>query len=234
MLASDVKIALTKTIEQDKDIIQIRRINIYQSPILTVNHKEKIAHIVLDTGATASLISLQKAKELNLKIEPTVHSAIQVDGVSGLKVMGEIHTQFHRGKTVLQFSGLVVNRLGTDILGGTNFQRENDVYSRMSKNIIVIQGNNVFQTTPVEIMQMDKERKPYLVKVKRSEIIVNGDTIEVDLPPTLADQEKYVVEPRHDQGVDICLPQIVQAKGHKLEIEIKGKNRYEPVKLKKN
>ena len=134
MLASDVKIAHTETNELNEDIIQIRRINIYQSPILTVNHKEKIAHIVLDTGATASLISLQKAKELNLKIEPTVHSAIQVDGVSGLKVMGEIHTQFHRGNTVLQFSGLVVNRLGTDILGGTNFHRENDVQNVQKYN----------------------------------------------------------------------------------------------------
>ena len=86
-------------------------------------------HLVLDTGATASLMSLEKAKELNLKILPTVHKAVQVDGVSGLKVLGEVHTEFQRGDLTFQFSGLVVNRLGTDVLAGTGFHLENDVYS---------------------------------------------------------------------------------------------------------
>ena len=100
--------------------------------------KQKTIHIVLDTGATASLISLAKAMELKLKILPTVHRAVQVDGVSNLKVLGEVHTEFSRGTLVLHFSGLVVNGLGTDILGGTNFHKENNIYSRMDKDTIVI------------------------------------------------------------------------------------------------
>ena len=45
-------------------LIKIRKINIYESPILTVKYKNTPVHIVLDSGATASLISLNKAKQL--------------------------------------------------------------------------------------------------------------------------------------------------------------------------
>ena len=109
-------------------MIKIRRINIYESPILSVTHKDKTVHIVLDTGVTASLISLAKANELKLKILPTIHRAVQVNGVSDLKVLGEIHTEFQRGNLGLQFSALVVNVLGADLLGGTNIHKENDIY----------------------------------------------------------------------------------------------------------
>ena len=139
-------------------VIKIRKINIYESPILSVTRKDKTVHIVLDTGATASLISLAKANELKLKILPTIHRAVQVDGVSDLKVLGEIHTEFQRGNLTLQFSALVVNELGTDLLGGTNFHKENDIYSRMAKDTIVMKGTNCFQSTPVEIVKLDESK----------------------------------------------------------------------------
>ena len=44
-------------------------------------------HIVLDSGATASLICAPEAERLKLKIWPTLHRAVQVDGVTGLKVL---------------------------------------------------------------------------------------------------------------------------------------------------
>ena len=70
MLASEIrkapKIDNTSDSENQK-IITIRRINIYDSPILTVTKGKHTVHLVLDTGATASLISLEKASELKLK-----------------------------------------------------------------------------------------------------------------------------------------------------------------------
>ena len=78
-------------------------------------------HIVLDSGATASLICASEASRLRLKAWPTLHKAVQVDGVSNLKVLGEVHTEFRRGDILLTFSALVVNKLGTPVLGGTNF-----------------------------------------------------------------------------------------------------------------
>ena len=79
-------------------------------------------------------MSEHKARSLNLAICTTTHKAVQVDGESQLPVLGEVHTVFKRGALQLKFSGLVVANLGVDILAGTNFHVENDVFSRMAKN----------------------------------------------------------------------------------------------------
>ena len=217
------------------EVIKIRKINIYESPILTVTRNNKTCHIVLDTGATASLISLAKVQQLNLKIFPTVHKAIQVDGVTDLKILGEVHTEFARGNLVLNFSGLVVNKLGTDILGGTNFHKENDVYSRMSKDMIVIKGTNIFQSTPVEVMTMDKDTSvPRLISIRRTQFLIPGDKIELELPTTCSPGGFYVVEPKLGQGSILCHPQVVKAVNGKIVIDIYDDKTCTPIKVTKN
>ena len=237
MLASDNSKAHIQNIQIDQSdsVIKIRRINIYESPILTATYKSKTVHLVLDTGATASLISLSKATELKLTILPTTHKAVQVDGISDLKLLGEIHTEFTRGNLTLQFSGLVVNKLGTDILAGTNFHKENDVYSRMAKDMIVVKGTNIFQSTPVEIMKLDEGRKyAKLVKVKQTKTLMPGDLLQFDLPPTCPENGTFFIEPKYGQGGLICKPQIVEAVNNKLEVEVRGVIDDVPVKVVKN
>ena len=220
---------------KSNSVIKIRKINIYESPILSVRHNNTTVHIVLDTGATASLISLAKAKELKLKIAPTKHRAIQVDGISNLVVMGETHTCFQRGNLDLQFSGLVVNDLGTDVLGGTNFHYENDIYSRMAKDTIVIQGNNCFQSTPVEIVKLDEQKSTAkLISVKKSQVLLPGDEFEVELPPACPSEGVFMIEPKYHQGDICCLPQIAQAKDNKLKVIIKDNKNHTPIKMVKN
>ena len=73
--------------------------------------------------------------------------------------------------------------MGTDILGGTNFHRENDIYSCMAKDTIVIKGTNVFQSTPVEIMNLDRDTtSAKLITIRRTQIVMPGDKIELKLP----------------------------------------------------
>ena len=213
MHASDVKNAPIdiEDLHEPEKVITIRRINIFDSPILSAWKGEKQVHLVLDTGATASLISLEKATELNLKILPTTHRAIQVDGISDLKVIGEVHTEFQRGQLNLQFSGLVVNKLGTDILAGTNFHKENDVYCRMAHNMIIVKGSNTFPSTPVEVLKMERTSKIKLVKVNRTRTVIPGDSITLKLPPECPSEGTYIIEPKSEQGRILCNSQIVTA-----------------------
>ena len=46
-------------------------------------------YLLLDTGATSSLVTKSKADELNLQIHSTTHKAIQIDGETNLKVLGK-------------------------------------------------------------------------------------------------------------------------------------------------
>ena len=73
--------------------MKIGKINIYQSPILSVNYKNTPVHLILDMGATASLISMEASRRLNIPMQTTKHKAIQVDGAQ-LDVVGEIHINF--------------------------------------------------------------------------------------------------------------------------------------------
>ena len=211
-------------------MIKIRKINIYESPILTAKHGNIAVHCVLDSGATASLISLRKAKQLKLVISPTMHKAIQVDGISDLKILGEVHTQFTRGDLTLFFNALVVNKLGTDILGGTNFLKDNDIYSRMAKDTIVIKGSNTFQSTPATILEMDmNSSSAQLVRVQKTQTILSGEHIRCELPPHLPPVGIYFAEPK--QGDLFSKPSVVQASNN--FVYLPNDQPY-PVNVKKN
>ena len=164
---------------------------------MTVKHNNTAVHCVLDSGATASLISLRKAKQLKLLISPTVHRAIQVDGFSDLKIIGEVHTEFTRGDLTLYFNALVVNKLGTDILGGTNFLKDNDIYSRMAKDTIVIKGSNVFQSTPATILEMEMNASAaQLVRVHKTQTILSREHVKCELPPNFPSTGGFFAEPK--------------------------------------
>ena len=211
-------------------VISISRISVHESPILTVTHSRHTVHIVLDSGATASLICAPEAERLKLKVWPTLHKAVQVDGVTGLKVLGEVHTEFRRGDLTLTFSALVVNKLGTLVLGGTNFLIDNDIYCRMANNTIVIKGNNIFSSTSAEILKMDQNSRPKLVKVERTQVILNGEYVECSLPPECPPNGTFFLDPRYD-GTFSSSPQVVTACDSKIRIENKAPF---PVKLKKH
>ena len=150
-----------------------------------------------------------------------------------MKVLGEVHTQFYRGKLTFQFSGLVVENLGTDVLGGTNFHSDNDIYCRMAQGTIVVKGNNVFQMTPTEVMKIS-EPKARLVKVNKSIKIMPGDTIQLQIPPGCERDGTFLVEPRYDQRDLQCESQVVKADGDQIEVEVKALKMDTPVKIKKN
>ena len=60
-------------------MVCIKKVNIYDSPILAVTKNSTTVYLVLDYGATSSLITMRKATELGLRINHTYHTAVQVD-----------------------------------------------------------------------------------------------------------------------------------------------------------
>ena len=143
-----------------------KQLNVYDSPILAALHGTTTAYIVLDSGATTSLANLAKIQQLSLKIVPTKHRAVQIDGESMLSVVGEVHTTFTRSDATLTFSALVVENLSTDFLGGTNFLVENDITIRMAKNTIKIRDNKTIISATPTVLKLDKlDTKHRLVSI---------------------------------------------------------------------
>ena len=104
---------------------------------------------------------------------------------------------FYRGSIKLQFSCLVVSQLGVDILAGTNFHVENDVYSRMAKGTIHIGDNCVVQSAPPSLLTLDRldnSAKQRLVKVPISTMILPGENLSLQVPSDLSVDPFVMVE----------------------------------------
>ena len=198
---------------------------------------------MLDTGAMSSLISEDKCRELNIHIQPTKHKAVQVDGAK-LDVTGEIHTVVFRDKLTLTFSALVVRKMGTEALGGTGFHKENDIYSRMATDKIVIQGKYYFNTTPpvaltsrvqVNLLQNTSSIKspftfPILVKANRTAVILPGEGFRVPIRNS-SDQTTIEIEPRRESPVGFVTNHIQNIEEGSILVENESS---EPIKIKKN
>ena len=91
-------------------VMRINRVNIHESPILACIAGTRTVYVLLDTGATASIITQKMATLLNLSVHKAGHESVQVERKSQLPVLGEVHTTFTRGSLTFHFSGLVVSR----------------------------------------------------------------------------------------------------------------------------
>ena len=193
-------------------------LNIYDSPILVLSHDSNTVYLTLDTGATTSLAKEEKVRALGLKILPTSHRAVQVDGKSTLKVVGEVHTLFTRGTTVLPFSALVVAGLVTDFLAGTNFIIENDVTISMAKKKVTIGDTLTLPTTPITVLQLDRLSKHNLVSVTRRTEVHPGDTFTLSLPTNMAGSEQVLIEPNLRQTKPFFPPSISKVEANQIRI----------------
>ena len=215
-------------------VVKIHRVNIHESPILACSSRSRTIYLVLDTGATASLITLRMAKLLNIQVHSTGHNAVQVDGESQLPVLGEVHTSFTRGSLCLRFSGLVVSQLSVDILAGTNFHVENDVYSRMSKGTIHIGDHCTIQSSPPSLLALDTldtRSTQRFVRIPSNTIILPGDDYTLSAPPDIPPDSFVMVEPNLQQTKPFFEPVISQLEDGFITVKNQSPD---PILLKKN
>ena len=83
-------------------------------------------------------MSLSEAKRLGANIKKSSMKALQADGECRLDVVGEVQLTFTRDHHLLKFNGLVVKKLDEGILGGTPFQENNDIGTRVKKHLVTI------------------------------------------------------------------------------------------------
>ena len=213
------------------NIIQIKRVNVMESPILTLSSGEHTVYLILDTGATSSLISHKMTLKLHLQIHKTSHKAVQVDGESQLPILGEVHTTFKRGNKELVFSGLVVENLSVDILTGTNFHVENDVFSRMSKGTIHIGDNVTVHSAPPSLLTLSNTSTHRLVRVPYAITVLPGDLCTFQAPTDIPPDCVVMIEPNVRQSPPFFTPAMTKLDQGRFSVENTSPD---PVVIKKN
>ena len=131
LCSSDVE-AKTNLQEGSSTTVTTQRVRCDISPFFFAFYKHHTCKIVIDTGATSSLISHSFAKKIGLTISPTLHSARQLNR-SSLAVTGEVKFSIHYGSSELLVDGLVNDSLDCDILAGVPFCKTNDINVFMKK-----------------------------------------------------------------------------------------------------
>merc|ERR1712096_189191 len=110
--------------------------------------KSKTIHITIDGGATLSLLTLHEVNRLRMKLGKTSQTAVQADGLSGLKVVGEVHEYLERGSLKVIFEALVVEKLSVSVLGGMNTIYDNKIIPRAHEEIVEVNKHMFPQTNP--------------------------------------------------------------------------------------
>ena len=116
----------------------VRSVHIEQSPVMNCYFNSHRVPLTLDTGATTNMIRVSFAKYIGLPMTVASQMARQADGVTFMKVCGEVHCELVRGDRTFQLDALVVDKLDVDILAGVPFLALNDIATRPALKQIVI------------------------------------------------------------------------------------------------
>ena len=194
-----------------------QKVDVFPSPFLDAFYKSTPVRIVIDGGATGDFMSLTEAKRLGITIQKSSMNAIQADGECRLDVVGEVNINFRRDDHILKFNGLVVKKLDEGILGGTPFQENNDIGTRVKKHLVSI-GDDPYYYKPGS---NKKQAKAFLVRSNKSTTVWPEEDIKLQIPDQLPDDE-YYLEPRYDTNSDKWLyPCIVRSVGGEIVLSNK-------------
>ena len=175
----------------------VRRVDIVSSPVLNVFFGAKPIHLTIDGGATADILSMTTAKRLGFKVWSSTQSAVMVDGVSKLQVLGEVHEQLVRGEWKFSLDALVVKDLdpSIEVIAGIPFQTRNDIATRPKFKQIIIGGR--------EVVKYDLESRSThsvgvcLLRNGGRTVVLPGEYLEMSVATDSVDRE-VLVEPRRE------------------------------------
>ena len=197
-----------------------RRVMIRTCPWMNVYYGSNATTITCDCGAEADLIRTDVAVAIGAKITKSVHSSTQVDGKTPLRVAGETHIIFTRGKYQFEFHGLVVDELDVEILGGVPFLSRNDILPRCAtKEIILSDGHIIKYGCVTKSQDSTIRRAAVLIRAPSTTTIWPGEYVELNIPEDFTTDPELAIEPRNvDKGNEWIEPAIVRSVGSTIRI----------------
>ena len=105
----------------------VQKVEYDASPFFFAFYKHHRCHVVIDTGATSSVVSQSFANHSGVAVKSTLHSVRSADK-SSLPILGKVHFTLNFGNLNLPITALVIEKLDCDILAGIPFCKTNDIH----------------------------------------------------------------------------------------------------------
>lgn len=201
------------------------RVCVKQSPHLKAFFDHHPLLLILDTGAETSMMKTSVAKANGATIQKTTQKALQADGVTQLKVVGEVHVTLSRCNLSLQLDALVVDNLDVDVLAGTPFMITNDISLRPAKQQVTVQGHELSYygvSKATECTSSIRRTQAIVLRAPSpSSVVWPGQYLELDLPDHIDPDSFLAIEPRRDCSKSTSEwppPAIIEAVARKIRI----------------
>ena len=154
--------------------------------------------MILDTGATSSLVSRNFVKLAGIKLEPTTQAATGVNKTP-IGVLGEIKVTLYFDGMDLPITALIVENLDSDFLAGIPFGMQNKVHVFLDEVRFTIHGNSYSYGArkappPSDIYQTQS----MVLRSDSKQVVMPGDYVELSTPSLEPFNGEVSIEPRFD------------------------------------
>ena len=193
--------------------MDVRRVKSSVSPYFFAFIQHHTVKIVIDTGATSTLVSVAFARRVGLVIQPTKHSARQLDK-SKITLAGEVKFTISFGNITLIVDGLVNSSIDCDILAGCPFCEDNavDVFPRR-KEISIGDGEKhqpvviKYGAEPESICHDVYRVESTLLRNDSPKVLLPGEFVELRSEGYQRYEGEIALEPRVDSPLQGSWPE---------------------------
>ena len=182
----------------------VQRVSCNPSPFFFAFYKHHTCKVLIDSGATSTLISYRFAMLAGLEIKPTLNSARQLDK-SIVPVRGEVKFTIYYGSLELHVDGLVNDSLtDCDILAGVPFGKRNKVTLPLHTETIIIDGVTIpYGSKPATIQHDIYRAESVVLRNNTTKVLLPGDFVEFSSPSLSPYEGEVAIEPRVDSVMNI-------------------------------
>ena len=184
----------TQVIEAAMATTTIRKVQSASSPYFYAFYGHTPCHIVVDTGANSSLVSLKFLRQAGINTKPTNHSARSVDK-SSLNLLGEVHLTLQFGNLDLPITALVVDSLDCDFLGGVPFCRDNDIEVHLKDEELSVRKSRFSYGTRSQQIPNIFRTEPVSLRNRTNKVVMPGEFIEIQSRRLEQYEGEVTVEP---------------------------------------
>ena len=179
----------------------VQRVECDISPFFYAFLNHHVVHIVVDTGATSSVVSRSFLLSVGISPKDTQHSAHGADK-SKLNISGEI--QIHGltfGGKELPLTALVMDKLDCDILAGTPFCKANDIHVHLKSEKITIGDVTIPYGAGRSVSSKEssvRQVNSYIVRNDTPKVLLPGEFVEITDSSLSNFDVEVAIKPRPD------------------------------------
>ena len=206
VLDLDSPINAKQVVTTDTRTTDIQKVQCDVSPYFYAFYEHHPTHVVLDTGATSSLISKSFVKSAGIHMKSTKHSARSVDK-SSLHIHGEVHITLNFSSISLPLTALVVDSLDCDVLAGVPFCKENDIQVHLKDEKISIGNSKVpYGCKPKSICHDIFRTESLILCNDSAKVILPGEFLEFSSESLKQFDGEVAIEPHQSSPMQGSWP----------------------------